>query len=66
MGLYAAESTAEWLASTELVIETKEYNAGEIEISNDKIGYIGIVTIGIIPLYIFGAGFVIWRRRRYL
>ena len=66
MGSYAAESVTDWLNTQSVRIETKQFNSSELLITEDKANYIGIVTIGIIPIYIFAAGIIIWRRRNFL
>ena len=66
MGLYVAESVVDWLNTQSIKIETKQFNSSELIISDDKANYIGLVTIGIIPIYIFAAGIIIWRRRKFL
>lgn len=66
MGSYAAESVTDWLNTQSVRIETKQFNSSELVITEDKANYIGIVTIGIIPIYIFTAGIIIWRRRKFL
>ncbi|MBQ9519745.1 MAG: GldG family protein [Firmicutes bacterium] len=64
--LYFVSSITDWLDSEDISISSKSYNFGEIQIPNKKAAYIGVITIIVIPLYIVGFGFNIWRKRRYL
>ena len=66
MGLYVAESVTDWLYTKGVQIDTKKYDRTELVITTTKANYIGVVTIGVIPLYIFGAGLVVYRKRRFL
>lgn len=67
-GLYFAKSTLDWLVEKDSgsAVEIKNLDKGELQIPRYKADYIGFMTVIALPLVIFGRGFIIWRRRRYL
>ena len=67
-GLYFATSVLDWLEKSDegSTIETRIYDRGELQIPLYKANYIAFLTVILLPLAIFGRGFIVWRRRRYL
>ncbi|MDR2656910.1 MAG: Gldg family protein [Oscillospiraceae bacterium] len=65
--MYFTESVVNWLLTDSVdEVEIREYRTGELQIPGYKANFIGLLTVVIVPLAIFGRGFIVWRRRRYL